>query len=246
MNYNEFINTFKQYCLEDLDYYKKERNLICAEIDQVRDELQELYRKRPISAMYAGCVATATMISAFLSSFFDHKIGLILGGVTVVTGALGLLQEKRGEKHQEIINSTDKYWRDLHVDYDNFTSAMNHCKSLLYDISRCNGLYLYTLTEEQQRLPINIDIDETLKSRCHLSTFLDQYYNGKYEEFMQLPEYEKQKVERLSNLPTRINEGIKKHDNNEQPLPYIRRRRADKHLIASALEDTTTPTLRRA
>lgn len=228
MNFYDLIAKYKYMCNNELEANREDNNELTRGINEAKNYIAYLNSKFQVSPYLAGCSGIALIFCAMFTYFFESALsaGLFLSGVAL--SGIAVAQERAQERFQQHKQEWYKYYTDLNSDLIQVRLEEVHIKSLLNDVNTCCNYYMYLVDEASKSLPINIDVEEVIKSNCLLSTYLDKFYKGELEEFRKLAPSEKKRQERTNRIYERIN--AKRYPSGEEPQISLHRRRRQRRI----------------
>ncbi len=221
MNFYDLIAKYKYTCNKKLEENTLLQEELQEELNTARQYINNLNSQLRMSPFIAGCAGVSMLFASMFISFFGTYIWIITAIIGTLLTAIGYLQEQSNESFEKHKKEWYNYYSSLSEENALAKVEEQNLKFLLKDVITCCNYYMYLVNEEQQKIPINIDIEEVIESTCLLSTYLDKFYTQELEEFQKLSSKEKRQQERQINIIRKINEA--KNPKSEEGIPLTER-----------------------
>lgn len=224
MNFYDLIAKYKYICNKQLEENREDSNELTLEINEANRYISYLNSQHHISPFISGCAGVSLLFGSMFVYLFETLVWLPMAISGIIFSAIGCHQEKKIEELKKHKQEWYKYYTSLNSELTKVKIEEKHIRAMLKDVETCCNYYMYLLSEEEQKRPITIDLEDVLDSNCLLSTFLDEFYQGNLEDFLKLPNCDKKVKERLNKIQRRINQ-VKTNINDEKTERNIHRRR---------------------
>ena len=184
MNFYDLIAKFKYKCTDKLSLNKKDEHELNKAIAQAQQQIDILNQKKPLSPYVVGSAGIVSLFASMFISLFGTSLWLAYLALGLILTFAGYIQEQRVESYNKLKQEWYKYKTDMYQEYCKNQIEKQQLNKLYNDIERCCNYYMYLVEGTQKDQAITINLDEVFRSHCLLSTFLDKFYTGELEEYL--------------------------------------------------------------
>lgn len=208
MDFYDYINKYELAFKKKLYKTTKEKAEFDKQIKDINKEIRamkSLFRK-PLPIALTGGLVGGNMLAMLFAMMFASNLWIWYLIALVIFSVLGLANEVYEKKWKEDLDILYSDLKEAHKNKYSKEVVESRLRSLINDVHTCYQYYFYMVKEEDRKKVITINPKDVYDSRCKLSTFLHEFYNGDLEYFQNLQPYQQIREEHNLYLNLRIKE----------------------------------------